>query len=122
MASNVLNTYSIELGAVWQSGVEILNFTGAGVSVLGNKLTIATTGASQSAATTLQLDGVTQNATTLNFIGNNALLSNGVLNISRMAYQDKVVLRYSGASSDKDLNQGMGNYNGMVQMLQWLAT
>ena len=24
-----------------------------------------------------------------------------------MAYQDKVVLRYSGASSDKDLNQGV---------------
>ena len=112
MASNVLNSYSIELGAIWQSGVEILNFTGAGASVVGNKLTIATTGATQSAATILQLDGVVQNATTLNFIGNNALLQSGVLNISRMAYQDKVVLRYSGSSSDKDLNQGV---NGQLQ-------
>ena len=55
----------------------------------------------------LQLDGATQAATTLNFVGNNALLSGGVLNISRMAYQDKVVLRYSNAASDKDLSQGV---------------
>ena len=55
---------------------------------------------------TLQLDGATQAATVLNFVGNNALLSGGVLNISRMSYQDKVVLRYSNAASDKDLSQG----------------
>ena len=36
----------------------------------------------------------------------NASLSAGVLNISRMAWQDKVVLRYSNAASDKDLTQG----------------
>ena len=55
----------------------------------------------------MQLDGVTQaGATTLNLIGNNASFANNVLNISRMAWQDKVVLRYSNAASDKDLEQG----------------
>ena len=37
MTSNVLNSYSIELGAVWQSGVDTLNFTGSGATVVGNK-------------------------------------------------------------------------------------
>ena len=47
---------------------------------------------------TLQLDGATQTgATTLNFVGNNTSFANNVLNISRMAWQDKVVLPYSNA-------------------------
>ncbi len=55
----------------------------------------------------LQLDGDTQTgATTLNSVGNNACFANIVLNISRMAWQDKVAQRYSNASSDKDLEQG----------------
>ena len=61
----------------------------------------------QDAALVLQLDGATQSgATTLNFIANSASFANNVLNISRMAWQDKVVLRYSNAASDKDLDQG----------------
>ena len=56
---------------------------------------------------TLQLDGATQTgATALNFVGNHASFANNVLNICRMAWQDKVVLRYSNAASDKDLEQG----------------
>ena len=55
----------------------------------------------------LQLDGAPQTgATTLNFVGNNASFANNVLKVSRMACQDKVVLRYSNAASDKDLEQG----------------
>ena len=42
----------------------------------------------------------------MNFIGNNASLVGSVLNVSRMAWQDKVVLRYGAASTDKDLAQG----------------
>ena len=45
-------------------------------------------------------------STTLNFIGNNASFASNVLNIPRMAWQDKVVLRYSNAASDNDLEQG----------------
>ena len=74
---------------------------GSGISITG--ATISST----HAPIILQLDGTTQTgATTLNFVGNNASFANNVLNISRMAWQDKVVLRYSNAASDKDLEQG----------------
>ena len=54
--------------------------------------------------TVLQLDGTTQNASVLNFVGYDAVLSGTTLDVSRMAWQDKVVLRY-GVSSDLDLSQ-----------------
>ena len=74
---------------------------GTGVSITG------TTISSTHTPIILQLDGTTQaSATTLNFIGNNAVLTAGVLNISRMAWQDAVTLRYSNAASDKNLSQG----------------
>ena len=49
---------------------------GSNITITGN--TISSSGGSGSSLT-LQLDGVTQNATTLNFIANNAILSNGIL-------------------------------------------
>ena len=78
---------------------------GSGIQITGSGTARAI--ACTASPLTLQLDGATQaGATTLNFVGNNASLSAGVLNISRMAWQDKVVLRYSNAASDKDLTQG----------------
>jgi hypothetical protein len=58
----------------------------------------------------LTLDGSTQAVTTLNFIGNNSSVDNGVLSVSRMAWQDKVVLRFGGASTDKDLVQDASGF------------
>ena len=57
----------------------------------------------------LQLDGVNQTATTLNFIQNDAVLSNGVLNVSRLDFHDKIPLIYSGVSSVKDLYQDINS-------------
>ena len=42
----------------------------------------------------------------MNFVGNNANVANNVLNISRMAWQDAVTLRYSNSVSDTNLTQG----------------
>ena len=47
----------------------------------------------------LQVDGVTQTATTLNFLQNNALLANGVLNVSRLTHYDKIQLIFSDFAS-----------------------
>ena len=58
----------------------------------------------------LQLDGITQNATTLNFLQNNALLSGGVLNVSRLSSYDKIPLIYSNAASIKDLKQDVNGH------------
>ena len=78
---------------------------GSGIQISGSGTTRAIT--CTVSPLTLQLDGAIQTGdTTLNFVGNNASLSAGVLNISRMAWQDKVVLRYSNAASDKDFTQG----------------
>ena len=71
----------------------------------------------------LQLDGATQTGTTsLNLVGNDARFANNVLNISRMAWQDAVTLRYSGWASDKNLTQGAAGellWNGLeVQLRQ----
>jgi hypothetical protein len=73
-------------------------------------ITISGTGATRTIATTvtplaLTLDSVAQAATALNFVGTSASLDGGVLSVSRMAWQDKVVLRYGGSSTDKDLTQ-----------------
>ena len=99
----------------------------------GSNVTIAGTGTSRTISSTggsalaLQLDGVAQSgATTLNFVGNNSSFANNVLNISRIAWQDKLVLRYSNAASDKDLTQGasgelMWNGGAMATQTQ-LAT
>ena len=87
---------------------------------------IAISGASISSIHTpliLQLDGTTQSgATTLNFVGNNASFASNVLNISRMAWQDALTLRYSNSASDKNLSQGSAGellWNGLeVQLRQ----
>ena len=54
----------------------------------------------------LQLNGTTQAATAFNFVENNAVLSSSLVNISRMAWQDALTLRYSASGTDKDLTQG----------------
>jgi len=72
----------------------------------GNNITINNNTISGVDPLILQLDGVNQNASTLNFVGNNAVLSSGVLNISRMEWQDALTLRYSTSATDKDLTQG----------------
>ena len=87
---------------------------------------IAISGATISSTHTpiiLQLDGTTQSgATTLNFVGNNASFASNVLNISRMAWQDALTLRYSNSASDKNLSQGSAGellWNGLeVQLRQ----
>ena len=71
----------------------------------GNNITISNNTISGIDPLILQLDGVTQTANTLNFVGNNAVLSGGVLNISRMEWQDALTLRYSTSLTDKDLTQ-----------------
>lgn len=72
---------------------------GSNISIVGSTIS--------STPLALQLDGVTQaGATTLNFVANTASYANGVLNVSRMTYQDALTLRYSTAATDKDLTQG----------------
>jgi hypothetical protein len=74
---------------------------GAGISIAGNTISSTHT------PIILQLDGATQTgAHTLNFVANNASISNNVVNISRMAWQDALTLRYSTSATDKDLTQG----------------
>mgnify|MGYP003332092476 CR=1 FL=1 len=65
----------------------------------------STGGGGGGSSLTLQVDGVTQAATTLNFLQNNALLSGGVLNISRLTHYDKIPLIYSTSATIKDLKQ-----------------
>ncbi len=85
---------------------------GSGIQITGSGTTRAI--ACTVSPLTLQLDGATQaGATTLNFVGNNASLSAGVLNLSRMAWQDKVVPR-----TKKSRKAGRASYSGMV--LKWL--
>jgi hypothetical protein len=65
----------------------------------------------------VQLDGITQTANTLNFIGNNVLLEDGVLNLSRQMFYDKIPLIYDTSTSIKDLSQGVGGellWNGVA--------
>ena len=80
-------------------------------NLLANKQDVLTTGTGITISNNiisgleLQLDGITQNATTLNFLQNNALLSGGVLNVSRLTHYDKIPLIYSTSSTIKDLEQ-----------------
>ena len=101
-------------------------FLGAKQNTLTAGTGIAISGATISSIHTpiiLQLDGTTQSgATTLNFVGNNASFASNVLNISRMAWQDALMLRYSSSASDKNLSQGSAGellWNGLeVQLRQ----
>jgi hypothetical protein len=90
---------------------------GTGISIAGATISSTHT------PIILQLDGATQTgATTLNFVGNNASFASNVLNISRMAWQDALTLRYSDSASDKNLSQGSAGellWNGLeVQLRQ----
>ena len=58
----------------------------------------------------LQLDGTTQTgATTLNFVGNNAIFANNVLNVGRLTHYDKIELYNATPSDNKEFIQ---NANG----------
>ena len=73
---------------------------GTGISIAGATISSTHT------PIILQLDGTTQTgATTLNLVSNNASFANNVLNVSRMAWQDAMTLRYSSSASDKNLTQ-----------------
>jgi hypothetical protein len=73
----------------------------------------------------LQLDGTTQSvATTLKFVSSNASFASNVLNISRMAQQDALTLRYSNSASDRNLIQGSAGelrWNGLKVQLRQTA-
>ena len=81
---------------------------GSNITISNNTIS-ATGGGSGGSSLVLQVDGVTQTATTLNFLQNNALLSNGVLNVSRLTHYDKIPLIYSGVSSIKDITQDVNS-------------
>ena len=96
-------------------------------NLLANKQDLLTSGTGISISNifisglTLQVDGITQNATTLNFIQNNALLSSGVLNVSRLTHYDTMPLTHSTSSTIKDLEQYVNGYlmwdGGRVAMI-----
>ena len=96
--------------AAYTDTTALTTFLGAKQNTLTAGTGIAISGATISSTHTpiiLQLDGTTQSgATTLNFVGNNASFASNVLNISRMAWQDALTLRYSNSASDKNLSQG----------------
>ena len=47
--------------------------------------------------------GVAQSATAFSFVDNNAVLANGVLNVSRLTHYDKISLIFASAADKKDL-------------------
>ena len=112
--------------AAYTDTTALTTFLGAKQNTLTAGTGIAISGATISSTHTpiiLQLDGTTQSgATTLNFVGNNASFASNVLNISRMAWQDALTLRYSNSASDKNLSQGSAGellWNGLeVQLRQ----
>ena len=87
---------------------------GSNITILNN--TISSTGGS---SLILEVDGVTQSATTLNFIQNNSSLVNGVLNVSRLTHYDKIPLMYGVIADIKDITQSSSGgllWNG-VQLI-----
>ena len=78
---------------------------GSNITISGNTISATGGGSGGGSSLTLQADGVTQAATTLNFLQNNALLSGGVLNVSRLTHYDKIPLIYSTSATIKDLKQ-----------------
>ena len=122
----VTNTALTNALAAYTDTTALATFLGAKQNTLTAGTGIAISGATISSIhtpITLQLDGTTQSgATTLNVVGNNASFASNVLNISRMAWQDALTLRYSNAASDKNLSQGSAGellWNGLeVQLRQ----
>ena len=81
--TSVLSSYTVTTSMTTLLNAKQDTLTaGANITISGN--TIASTGGGSGSWLILQLDGVNQTATTLNFIQNNAVLSNGVLNINRL--------------------------------------
>ena len=86
--------------------------SGTGISISNNIIT----------GLELQVDGVRQYASVLNFVQNNSSLVGNVLNVSRLTHYDKIPLIYSNQASIKDLSQGASGellWNGLeVQLKQ----
>ena len=80
---------------------------GTGTSISNNVISItgSSGGGGGGSTLTLQINGVTQGATTLNFVDNNAALVNGVLDVSRLTNYDKILLFHANANDKKDLKQ-----------------
>ena len=72
---------------------------GSNITITGNTIASASGGSSL----ILQVNGVAQTASVLNFVENNALLSNGILNVSRLVHYDKIPLIFSGIAPIKNL-------------------
>ena len=79
---------------------------GTGISISNNVISATSSGSGGGGSTlALQVNGVAQSATTLNLVDNNAVLANGILNVSRLTHYDKISLIFAGANDKKDLIQ-----------------
>ena len=88
---------------------------GTGITLVGNTIS------STHLPLVLQADGIVQSATKINFVGYTSSLTNNVLNLARMAWQDALTLRYSNSASDKNLTQGSTGellWNGLELQLK----
>jgi len=103
--NNILANYTDNTGltALLANKQDTLT-AGTGITISNNNISSTIT------PLIVQLDGITQNATTLNFLQNNALLSGGVLNVSRLTHYDKIPLIYSTSSTIKDLEQDVNGH------------
>ena len=91
------------------SGAAVITWASASTNILVDSSMYSTitqiNNMLSSSSLILQVGGVTQNATTLNFVQNNSLLSGGVLNISRLNQYDKIPLIHPTHSSVTDFKQ-----------------
>ena len=80
---------------------------GTGTSISNNVISVtgSSGGGGGGGTLTLQINGVTQSATTLDFVDNSAVLVNGVLDVSRLTNYDKILLFHANANDKKDLKQ-----------------
>ena len=88
--NTILSKYTDNIGLTnLLANKQDLLTSGAGISISNNSIS----------GLTLQVHGITQNATTCFFIQTNALLSSGVLNVNRLTHYDQIPLIYSTSSS-----------------------
>ena len=71
--------------------------------IAGTNITISNNTISTNSGLIVQVGGVTQTASTLNFVSNVSALYNGILSISRLTQYDKIPLMDGGLSTIRDL-------------------
>ena len=99
--NNLLSSYTDTTNLNILLGAKQNNLiAGTGITLVGNTIS------STHLPLVLQADGIVQSATKINFVGYTSSLTNNVLDIARMAWQDALTLRYSNSASDKNLTQG----------------